>query len=52
MFLKDVTVMVTLNILQSIFSTDNVSNDTGFRIIFNPNLIITKTQIVNLGAGI
>jgi len=52
MFLKDVTVTVTVNILQSIFSTNNVSNVTGFRRIFNRNLIITKTQIVNLGAGI
>jgi len=51
-FLKDVTVTVTVNILHSIFSTNNVSNGTGFRKIFNPNSIITKTQIVNLGAGI
>ena len=52
MFLKDVMATVTVNILQSIFSTNNVSNVTGFRRIFNPNSIITKTQIVNLGAGI
>jgi len=52
MFLKDVTVSVTVNILQSIFSTNNVNNVTRFRRIFNPNSIITKTQIVNLGAGI
>jgi len=51
MFLKDVTVTITFNILQSIFSTNNVSNVTGFRSIFNPNSIITKRQIVNLGAG-
>jgi len=50
--LKDVTVTVTLNILQSIFSTNNASNVTGFRRIFNRNSITTKTQIVNLGAGI
>jgi len=50
MFLKDVTTMVTLNILQSIFSTNNVSKVTGFPRTFNPNSIITKTQIVNLGA--
>jgi len=52
MFLKDVTVTVILNMLQFIFSTNNVSNVTGFLRIFNSNLIITKTQIVNLGAGI
>jgi len=52
MFLKDVTATVTLNILQSVFSTNNVSNFTGFPRILNPNSIITKTQIVNLGAGI
>jgi len=52
MFLQDVMVTVTLNILQSIFSTNNVSNVTGFPRIFNRNSIITKTQIVNLGAGI
>jgi len=52
MFLKDVTVTVTLNTLQSIFSTNNVSDVTGFTRIFNPHSIITKTQIVNLGAGI
>jgi len=51
MFLKDVMATVTVNILQSIFSTNNVSNVTGFRRIFNPNSIITKIQIVNLGAG-
>jgi len=50
--LKDVTVTVTLNTLQSIFSTNNVSDIMGFPIIFNPNSIITKTQMVNLGAGI
>jgi len=49
MFLKDVTVTVTLNI---IFSTNNSSNVMGFPRIFNPNSIIIKTQIVNLGAGI
>jgi len=52
MFSKDVTVTVTVNILHSIFSTNNVSNVTGFCRIFNPNSIITRTQIVNLGAGI
>jgi len=52
MFLKDVTVTVTVNILQSIFSTNNVSKVTGFPRIFNPNSIITKTQTVNLGAGV
>jgi len=52
MFLKDVTVTVILNTLQSIFSTNNVSDVTGFRRIFNLNSIITKTQIVNMGAGI
>jgi len=36
MFLKDVTVTVTLNTLQSIFITNNVSDVTGFRRIFNP----------------
>ena len=41
-----------MNILQSIFSTNNVGNVTGFPRIFNANSIITKTQIVNLGAGI
>jgi len=52
MFLKDVTITVTVNILQSIFSTNNVSNVTGFHKIFNTNSIITKIQIVKLGAGI
>jgi len=52
MFLKDDTVTVTLNTLQSIFSTNNVSYVTGFPRIFNPNSIIAKTQMVNLGAGI
>ena len=52
MFLKDVTVTVTVNILQYIFSINNVSDVTGFRRIFNPNSITTKTQMVNLGAGI
>jgi len=46
MFLKDVTVTVTVNILQSIFSTNNVSGVTGFR------RILFLTQIVNLGASI
>jgi len=36
MFLKDVTVTVTLNTLQCIFITNNVSDVTGFRRIFNP----------------
>jgi len=52
MFSKDVTVTVAVNILQSIFSINNVSNVMAFRRIFNPNSIITKTQTVNLGAGI
>jgi len=41
-----------LRLIQSIFSTNNVSDVTGFPRIFNANAIITKTQMVNLGAGI
>ena len=44
MFSKDVTVTVTLNILQCICSTNNVSNVMGFHRVFNPNSIITKSQ--------